>query len=422
MSVFEQPVAHPPHVDDERPSAAAGELAAQAGRVRVQGPRLADRAEAPHVAQQLFLREDAARLRRKLERQLVLLRRQVDALAADRDATGRPVDLERADVDEVRNDRRRPPQDGSDARQQLVIQERPAEEVVGSALERPSAVDGIGLGSADHDERHLARPRAAFLERRGIAEQDEIRARPLRERKRLVALRCAEDVEAVVREMALEKAAGRGLRLGDEDRIRHTRDATGAPPPQLDVLCCESETNREQLPRPARPGPGGPRRLWRKRDVEAHNGSRCPPSGRDDEHARSWQSSSLRRRPGPRRARPRRPPGSGPLRFRILAARSPPRSSAARSPSSAASTAAASTAPEWTPTRPPATPGGASRICLPRSTTRWRPRPVGASTWSEGTAARALLDAAHGPSRRAVGGALCRLSPPHGPQEARRSC
>src|ERR671929_1171348 len=88
MSVFEQPVAHPPDVDDERTSAGAGELAAQAGRVRVQGARLADRAEAPDLAQQLFLREDAARLRCELEQQLVLLRRQVDPLAADRDATG----------------------------------------------------------------------------------------------------------------------------------------------------------------------------------------------------------------------------------------------------------------------------------------------------------------------------------------------
>src|SRR2546423_520145 len=77
-----------------------------------------DRAKAPDLAQQLLLREDAARLGGELQQQLVLLRRQVDPLAADRDAAGRPVDLERADAHEVRDDRRRPPQDGPDAGQQ----------------------------------------------------------------------------------------------------------------------------------------------------------------------------------------------------------------------------------------------------------------------------------------------------------------
>src|ERR671933_1337705 len=96
MSVFEQPVAHPPHVEDERPVASSGELAAKAGRMRIQSSRLTERAEAPDLPQELLLREDAARLRGELQEQLVLLRRQVDPLAADGDAAGRPVDLERA--------------------------------------------------------------------------------------------------------------------------------------------------------------------------------------------------------------------------------------------------------------------------------------------------------------------------------------
>src|SRR5438105_672747 len=264
MSVFEQPVAHPPHVEDERPFAASGELAAKAGRVRVERPRLAERTEAPDLAQELLLREDAVRFRGELQEQLVLLRRQVDPRTAYRDATGRPVDLERADADEVRGDRRRPPQDGSDAGQQLVVEERPAEEVVGAAVERPCAVDRVGLGGTEDDERHHAAPRAAFVERRRVAEEDEVRPRPLRELERLAARGGTEDVEAVVGEMALEEAPRRGLRLGDEDCIRHTRDATGAPPPQLvDVLCRESATNRKQLPRPLRPRP---RRPWRSGD------------------------------------------------------------------------------------------------------------------------------------------------------------
>src|SRR5438105_4029198 len=266
MSVFEQPVAHPPYVEDERPFAASGELAAKAGRVRVERPRLAERAEAPDLAQELLFREDAARIGGELQEQLVLLRGQVDPPAADRDAAGRPVDLDRADADEVGDGRRRPPQDRPDAREQLVVEERPAEEVVGAALERPSAVDRIRLGSAEDDERHLAAPRAALLERRGVAEEDQIRPGPLRELERLAARGGAEHVEAVVGEVALEEASRRGLRLGDEDCIRHTRDATDAPPPQLDVLCRDSATNDEQLPRPDRAGPCRP---WRPAAREA---------------------------------------------------------------------------------------------------------------------------------------------------------
>jgi hypothetical protein len=79
------------------------------------------RAKAPDLAQQLLLREDAAGLGGELQQQLVLLRRQVDPPASDRHAAGRPVDLERADAHEVRDDRRRPPQDGSDAGEQARV-------------------------------------------------------------------------------------------------------------------------------------------------------------------------------------------------------------------------------------------------------------------------------------------------------------
>src|ERR671935_249580 len=61
MSVLEQPVAHPPHVEHERSVALGGEPAAQPGGVRVERAGAAERLEAPHVAQELLLGEHAGR-------------------------------------------------------------------------------------------------------------------------------------------------------------------------------------------------------------------------------------------------------------------------------------------------------------------------------------------------------------------------
>src|SRR5438270_1433836 len=255
LCLGEQPVAHPPHVEHERSLAGRGELPAQSRGVRIERSRPAERAEAPHFAEELFFREHAVGLRGELEEQLVLLRRQVDARPADGDPARRPVDLDLPDLKPLGRRRRRPAQDGSDPREELVVKEGPPDEVVGAALERPHAVDGVGLGPSDHDQRDLAVPRPALLEGGGVPEEDEVGARPLRELERLAARGRAEDVEAVVGQVTLEKAPSRGLRLGDEDGIRHTRDATGAPPPQLDVLCRDSATNHEQLPRPTRARP-----------------------------------------------------------------------------------------------------------------------------------------------------------------------
>src|SRR5919206_2226783 len=110
MSVSEQPVAHPPDVDHERSFACSGEPSAQAGGVRIECPRLAERLEAPDLAQQLLLGEDADRVGRELEQQFVLLRGQVDTHAVDGYAPRRAIDLDLADLEAVGGERLGSPQ------------------------------------------------------------------------------------------------------------------------------------------------------------------------------------------------------------------------------------------------------------------------------------------------------------------------
>jgi hypothetical protein len=121
MSVPEQPVAHPPDVEHEGAVTARGKPAPQARGVRVERPRLPERLESPHLAQELLLREDARGVRRELEQQLVLLRRQVDAGAVDGDPPRRPVDLDLADLEAVDDERLGSPQDRPDPSQQGLV-------------------------------------------------------------------------------------------------------------------------------------------------------------------------------------------------------------------------------------------------------------------------------------------------------------
>src|SRR6266545_8282201 len=73
-----QPVAHPPHVDDDGAGAYGRELPPQARGVRVERSRSTKRAEAPDLTQKLLLREHARRIGHQLEQELVLLARQRD--------------------------------------------------------------------------------------------------------------------------------------------------------------------------------------------------------------------------------------------------------------------------------------------------------------------------------------------------------
>ena len=133
--------------------------------------------------------------------------------------------------------RGRPPQDGADPCQQLVVVEGPRHVVVAAPVEGADAVDGILLGVAEHDHRDLTVPRPA---RRAFAQaaaelrgrENERRVQPLDEIECLALCIRAEDVEPVVRKMPLEELPRRRLGLGEEQRGVH--DPKLAPPSSAD--------------------------------------------------------------------------------------------------------------------------------------------------------------------------------------------
>jgi hypothetical protein len=132
------------------------------------------------------------------------------------------VDLSR--LEHVHRLRRRPAKHSPDPRAQLLVGERPVDVVVGAALEGAGAVDGVRLLAAEQDHGDVAVPRAA---RNAVAktrtelqlgDQDKIGADALGQVEDLPGMTGSQDVEAVVGELALEKTAGFGLRLGDDQR------------------------------------------------------------------------------------------------------------------------------------------------------------------------------------------------------------
>src|SRR5262249_8027343 len=94
-------------------------LAAHARGVRLERPRRNVRPEAPDVAQQLLAGEDAVGCGCELRQKSELLGRDLHLLAGHRDAAGRPVDRERADLDEL-DPWRAAPQERVDPREQLL--------------------------------------------------------------------------------------------------------------------------------------------------------------------------------------------------------------------------------------------------------------------------------------------------------------
>ncbi len=161
--------------------------------------------------------------------QLVLLRREHDALAADGDPPRRAVDLDLPRFETLDLGRRHAPQDRADARDQLVVVEGPVEIVVAATVEGTHAVDRIRLRAAEQDHGHLAVPGAAGLALAKpaaelgalrVADQHEVGTRLLQEIERLTVLR-ADDVEPVLAQVSLEEAPRRFLRLVQQERARH---------------------------------------------------------------------------------------------------------------------------------------------------------------------------------------------------------
>jgi hypothetical protein len=200
--------------------------------VGVQKQPATEGTEAPHLAEELLLREDARRIRQQLQQELVLLPRERDGGVADGDAPGRKVRRDRPGAPHLVRGRRGAAEHGADAGQQLLVRERPHEEVVAPALERPHAVDRIGLRLSEHDHGDVAVPCPIFVERGAVPEQDEVRSRL-----------AVDDLKPVAPQMPLEVTARTRLRFGEQERGGHADERSGATCGGLDVLSRKSVTN-----------------------------------------------------------------------------------------------------------------------------------------------------------------------------------
>ena len=102
-----------------------------------------------------------------------------------------------------------------DARQQLLVGERLGEEIVTATVERPHAIDRVRLGRAEDDHRDVAVTGAALVQRGRVPEEHEVRSSL-----------DSDHLEAVVRQMPLEKPARLGLGLGEMQRLRHACESS----------------------------------------------------------------------------------------------------------------------------------------------------------------------------------------------------
>ena len=158
------------------------------------------------------------------------------------DASGSPVDDKLAGGEHLAVRDRGPPKHRSNPREQLFVRERPAEDVVRASVERAHTIDRVrGRRQEDHGDvsipcpaRLAATQPEAELE---LLEEHEIGSGLLREVEGLARARRAEDVEAVVAQLAAEILARFRLELCDEDCARHATDASGASRSTPDVLC-----------------------------------------------------------------------------------------------------------------------------------------------------------------------------------------
>ena len=145
-------------------------------------------------------------------------------------------DLARLEHVAIRAGRTGATQDGPDPGEQLVVVERAREVVVTAPVERPNAVDSIGLGVPEDDDGHAAIPRATRLALAKPAahvelggEEHEVGAHALGELECVLLVVGADDVEAVIREMALEEAADALLGLRQEQGLRHATTVAASP-------------------------------------------------------------------------------------------------------------------------------------------------------------------------------------------------
>src|SRR5439155_7157540 len=121
-------------------------------RVRVERPGAAERDIAPDVAEKLLLLEDARGIGRELDEQLELLAGERDTPIVDRRPPRRRVDDEAGRREALVRVRGAAAENGVDARDELLVHERPRDVVIAAAREGAHAVDGpVVLGAEDDD-------------------------------------------------------------------------------------------------------------------------------------------------------------------------------------------------------------------------------------------------------------------------------
>ena len=171
--------------------------------MRIQRPCACGDSVAPHFLEQLSFREDSFRRAREPQQQLVLLLRELHAVSRDAHDASRHVDVNRRRVDDLLESRSHPAENGANPLDELLILERRNDVVVAPLPEGVDAIDGVGLLPAEHDHRRAFDP---TIHVGNVAGEHEVES----------SMR-ADQLEPVPREVTLEKAPGRGLRVGEQE-------------------------------------------------------------------------------------------------------------------------------------------------------------------------------------------------------------
>ena len=149
-----------------------------------------------------------------MREQLELLRRESDDRVAHGDTPCSPVDGQVVRDEHLGGRRPAPSEQRADTSQQLLVGERPSDDVVRSAIESADALDRIGR-RREEDDRDVPVPASARLTATEaeteveLGEKHEIGVRALDEIERLASPRGPEHVEAVVAQLSPEVLASR---------------------------------------------------------------------------------------------------------------------------------------------------------------------------------------------------------------------
>ena len=214
--------------------------------MRVDGAGAQRGPHAPHVAEELLLREDPVRLTREARGEVELAPRERDGPATDAHLPRAPVDHDVVSFEDVGLPVACATQERSHARHELEV-EMPLDDVVRSLLERPHPCHRVGSGLGEEDHRHIAIPAPARLSLPQAATElrlggdHDVRRRPLRKIERPGAPRRLEHAEAVVAQVPLQVAPRLRLGLGEEDGARRhdaeARAVSGRPPDVHSARC-----------------------------------------------------------------------------------------------------------------------------------------------------------------------------------------